>query len=146
MIYRNGFISNSSSSSFLLIGKKDKVIIGLTNIIEYFEKNGTDLPVFILSHKSRYEALNGWYPTTSQKNWMIKNKDRLAETDRWDETIGIIQPIIQEEMNDDPFSNIESDWKLNEVSIRPAEIDYHSFDDETTEADMEDFFFDGRYW
>ena len=46
MKIRNGFVSNSSSSSFILVYDKTKVVDNATSIVEYLKENPNTEPVF----------------------------------------------------------------------------------------------------
>lgn len=96
MIVRVGFVSNSSSSSFMMTLKdKSYVLRGIHEIISYI-KNNPDKGILILGSELS-EGIDAFIPDKEMKDFILKNQDRFI--DRCDNWVGFVDFEELEERN-----------------------------------------------
>lgn len=76
MKIRNGFVSNSSSSSYILTFQ-DKVL-GVKDIIEYLENN-PNVPIILQYEDDTNEGENVFVLTNGERNYILENKEKFLE-------------------------------------------------------------------
>lgn len=139
---RNGFVSNSSSSSFIITGKRGNFIEGIDNIIEYIEKN-PDSNILIILDKEMGDGINVFTPTTKIKKWLIRFKKPIIKEFGWRESIAIIDPLSMTEPDNYNYMTVDLDIPLKDVGIVEVDQDYRAFSAKTT---LEDFLYYFNIW
>lgn len=140
---RNGFVSNSSSSSFIVVGKKEDCIVGMDNIINYIENN-LDCNIIIFPQKDLSDGDNVFTPTKEQKEFLIKNKEEILENFGWRDSMAVVDPLLYTE---DRYTNYNGEFihvplneLLQDVMIYTGEADYCSFKADTPIDDFVEYF------
>lgn len=140
---RNGFVSNSSSSSFIVVGKKEDCIAGMDNIINYIENN-PDCNIIIFPQKDLSDGDNVFTPTKEQKEFLIKNKEEILEKFGWRDSMAVVDPLLytedRYENNIGEFIHVPLKESLQDVMIYTGEADYYSFKSDTPIDDFVEYF------
>lgn len=138
---RSGFVSNSSSSSFIIVGKKENCVKDIDEFFERIEAN-PDSNVVIIPDKEMYDGDNVFCPTKKQIEWLVKNKNDIKNEIGWRNFKAIFDPIYNEEVEsyDNPFIDVDLDVNLKDVGIVEVEKDYCSFNEYTPYEDFKYYF------
>ena len=133
MKIRNGFVSNSSSSSFIVSYDKTKVLTDPRDIIDYVDNN---LRAEILMHGTECCEGDDWfYMDMQQKNYLLKRKGRFCKFNKG------THPVTEFIYNED-----KDEYESKEAGEAPyieAYTDvytFHGYDDEhELNIDMSDW-------
>lgn len=136
---RNGFVSNSSSSSFVIVGKKENCIEDIEEFFSKIEKD-SDVRVIFISGKTMCDGDNVFIPSKDQIKWLIDYKEEIIKFEQWRDFKAIISPLYAEDEEYSFFIKADIDIPLKEVGVIEVDKDYRSFDKNTTEEDLEEFF------
>lgn len=137
---RNGFISNSSSSSFIIVGKKNDCV---EDICEFFNRleADPDVRVVFAAGKEMSEGDNVFIPTPTQIKWMLKNKEAIINEESWREFMAVFHPLyFDESQGYTRFIKPDIDVSLKDVGIAEVDVDYRSFNKQTPLSDFVEFF------
>lgn len=138
MIIRNGFVSNSSSSSFIIAGMRGDCTDNIYEIYSRLEKDPTERPFFI-SSRELSDGINAFTIEGNLRDWFLKYKDKIIDKERWNPT-AFFNSVLFDEVGYGELLNLDVDISLKDLSIMEFEMDHHSFDDDTTEEDFKDFY------
>lgn len=133
MNIRSGFVSNSSSSSFIVVGKRDDCVVGIDKIYERLEKNPDEKPLFI-SSVELYDGQNVFTIRGKIKEWFMKYRDSVEQREFWN-AIAVFNPLYYEESYGN-FITPDIDIPLKDLGVIEVNQDHHSFDSDTTEEDF----------
>lgn len=136
---RNGFVSNSSSSSFVIVGKKENCIEDIEEFFSKIEKD-PDVRIIFISGKTMSDGDNVFIPSKDQIKWLIDYKEEIIKFEQWRDFKAIISPLYAEDEEYSFFIKADIDIPLKEVGVIEVDKDYRSFDKNTTEEDLEEFF------
>lgn len=144
---RCGFVSNSSSSSFILIGNKKDCVYGIDDIYERLHENPEQDFVFI-SGREVSEGYNVFEVKGKIKKWFLKYEEYIKEKEYFDAR-AIFNEVIMidadnssywgadfdaSESDDEPvtgFITANIDKPLKDLGIIEVNRDYHSFSEKT---------------
>lgn len=120
---RNGFVSNSSSTSYLIGFKEENLLSDTGELLEYLEKSdGSD--VFVIGKKLS-SGRDLFVPEGKIREWLLDHKDELICDHPYD-LIGIISPVTA--WNEYCHYDSPIGEKFSEITSRKL--------DETLEAGM----------
>lgn len=137
---RKGFVSNSSSSSFIIVGKKSDCV---EDICEFFNRleADPDVRVVFVAGKEMSEGDNVFIPTPTQIKWMLNNKGAIINEESWRDFIAVFHPLyFDEPQSYSRFIKPDIDISLKDVGIAEVDVDYSSFNKQTTLRDFAEFF------
>lgn len=126
---RLGFISNSSSSSFVITSLKENTLTGWENIIKAIKEN-PERDIIIIGNEL-YEGVDVFHPTMKQKYWILSFAKEIMKKHWWRDVYAVIEPISEDESKS-VFLFPESDLPANKVAVIEVDKDYYSTDDNTT--------------
>lgn len=108
MKIREGFVSNSSSTSYLIGFKKDALLRNVAEILDYLkDSDGSDV---IIIGKKLSEGYDIFRPTGKIRLWMICHKGDLCAF-HFSEMFGIREPVIfwdESSYESSPLDELES--------------------------------------
>lgn len=139
---RCGFVSNSSSSSFILIGNKTDCVSGIDNIYERLHENPEQDFIFI-SGRELSEGYNVFEVKGKLKKWFLKYEEYIKEKEYFDARAIFNEATMIDADNssywgtdsdDEPiegFITANIDKPLKDLGIIEVDRDYHSFSEKT---------------
>lgn len=130
---RLGFISNSSSSSFVITSLKENAITGWESIIKAIREN-PERDIVIIGNEL-YEGVDVFHPTSQQKGWILSFAKDIMKKHWWRDVYAVIEPI-SENKSKSAFLFPESDLPANQLAVIEVDKDYHSTDDNTTQEEF----------
>lgn len=126
---RLGFVSNSSSSSFVITSLKENTLTGWENIIKAIKEN-PERDIVIIGNEL-YEGVDVFHPTMKQKYWILSSEQEIMNKHWWRDVYAVIEPISENESKS-VFLFPESDLPANQLAVIEVDKDYRSTDDNTT--------------
>lgn len=133
MRVRYKFISNSSSSSFVITAKKENAIVGWENIIKAIKEN-LERDIVIIGNELA-EGDDVFHPTMKQKGWILASEEEILEKFWWKDICALIEPI-SEVSSTSYFLFPESDLPANQLAVIEVDKDYRSTDKNTTHEEF----------
>ena len=130
---RLGFISNSSSSSFVITSLKENAITGWESIIKAIREN-PERDIVIIGNEL-YEGVDVFHPTSQQKGWILSFAKEIMKKHWWRDVYAVIEPISEDE-SESAFLFPESDLPANQLAVIEVDKDYHNTDDNTTQEEF----------
>ena len=139
---RCGFVSNSSSSSFILIGNKKDCVYGIDDIYERLHENPEQDFVFI-SGREISEGYNVFEVKGKIKKWFLKYEEYIKEKEYYDARAIFNEVTMIDadnssywgiDSNDEPiegFITANIDKPLKDLGIIEVNRDYRSFSEKT---------------
>ena len=91
MKVRSGFVSNSSSTSFILSYDPKSILKSTYELIDYISSNEVTDPILVIG-KEISSGYDMFYLTPEMISWLIENKSKICLA--YDGFIGLIDPVV----------------------------------------------------
>ena len=98
MQIRSGFVSNSSSSSFIITYDPKNILKDTYELIDYISNHDVTVPILVIG-KEFSSGNDLFYLTPEMISWFIENKSKICLA--YDGFIGLIDPTTASSEEDD---------------------------------------------